>query len=1116
MTPTFRITRRLWLAGAALAGSGMARIATAAATRSRPANAGPATATSLESGFRSPPPAARPRTWWHWMNGNVTEHGIAEDLAWMRRIGIGGVHVFDAALDTPRIVERPVKYMSKEWRRAFRRSAAILDHQGMEMGIAASPGWSETGGPWVEPQDAMKKLVWTEAVVEGGKASRLTLVEPPSVPGVYQDIPIPPPPVGEAPPTPPQLFRDVAVFAYPERAGARAGVDATYADLAGRVVEAPFLGQEGYASAVEIPAGAGSGVVADFGRIRTFTSVEFFIQNDYNIFFGSPLRPVLEASADGKAWRRVSDVVICAAPTTVSFAPVAARYARVRFPTGPDPVLPPPISVSLAHLRFLAQPRINCFEAKAAFSILRSYYDLDGDVGPDVPGFEPDAVIDLTARMSAGVLDWTPPPGRWRVVRLGFSLTGRQNHPAVPEATGLEVDKYDGRAVRAYIERYLDMYADAAGHGLFGGRGLQALLTDSTEVGASNWTPDLLAQFEKRRGYDPRPWLPTLTGVIVGSRARSDGFLYDYRRTLSELMADEHYGTIAEAGRRRGLFVYAESLEAGRPTLGDDLDMRRFADIPMAALWAWDRTETGTRPALIADCKGASSVAHLYGQNVTAAESMTSGNSLYAQSPSDLKRVLDLEFALGVNRIVIHTSPHQPVDYWKPGLSLQVFGQAFTRHNTWAEMAGPWIDYMARSAFLLQQGINVADVAYFYGEDGSPTALFQKHPVTDAPTRHAFDYVGALPLATIAGVEDGELVFPSGARHKALYLGGSSSRMTLPTLRRLQALVQAGLTVIGTAPVSTPSGADDAAEFARLAAAMWRPGVETPVGRGRTIAMSDVEAALARIGVPHDFAADPPAVQADLMFVHRRTDEGELYFVANRVNRAAKVSARFRVTGRPPEMWRADTGEIRPLSYRVDGPHTVFELDLAPEDAFFVVFRGRSETTSRVVPASEPVIVAAFDGPWKVGFEAGRGAPADIEMPSLTPLDQAADAGIRYFSGIAEYEASIQAPAGWRRGDDLVLDLGAVGEVAEVRVNGSLLATLWKTPYRVDVGKHWRTGANRVQVRVANLWLNRLIGDLQPGAERVAWVSNYTMTAATPLRPSGLIGPVRLLSRPTS
>jgi hypothetical protein len=223
------------------------------------------------------------------------------------------------------------------------------------------------------------------------------------------------------------------------------------------------------------------------------------------------------------------------------------------------------------------------------------------------------------------------PKGRLADHAHGLSLLGTTNHPAPPEATGLEVDKFDGDAVRRYMDHYLGMYRDAAGADMMGARGVRAILTDSIEVGAANWTPKMLAQFKALRGYDATPWLPA-SPAVVGSREDSDKFLYDWRRTLGDLMASEHYGTVAAKAHAVGLKVYGEALEDHRPSLGDDMAMRSHTDVPMAALWTFTQKD-GPNPSYLADMKGAASVAHIYGQNLVAAESMTSALSYWADSP---------------------------------------------------------------------------------------------------------------------------------------------------------------------------------------------------------------------------------------------------------------------------------------------------------------------------------------------------------------------------------------------------------------------------------------------------------------------------------------------------
>jgi len=1065
------------------------------------------------------------------MNGNVTEDGIAKDVAWMKRVGIGGLQNFDAALTTPPIVPHRLVYMTPEWKKAFRFAAAEADRNGLELAIAASPGWSETGGPWVEPKDGMKKLVWSVTEVAGGVPFTGRLADPPRATGPFQGLEAAADPAnatGQGTPPPPMHYEDVAVLAVPSPE-AEALATSRFTDNHGMPLDAAALGDGDPKTTVKL-APEGAAITAHYPGPRTIRSATLFIPGGSGSWFGPSVAPRLEASEDGRTWRAVADLPAADVPTTASFAPVRADRFRVVFPKNPDRSAAPmggvpgvdpgsfaavtaiPAAVTVGDLVLSAEPRVNQYEAKAGFRVASDYYALDATAGPDLPGVAPADVVDLTAKLQPdGRLDWTPPAGRWRVLRLGASLTGKTNHPATAEATGLEVDKYDGAAVRRYLETYLDMYRDATGPELFGNRGLRALLTDSIEVGPSNWTPRLAAEFRARRGYDPTPWLPALTGVIVGSRTRSDRFLFDFRRTLADLVASEHYGTVARVAHERGLVVYGEALESGRPSLGDDMAMRAHADVPMAALWTYP-PETGPSVGSYPDMKGAASVAHLRGRPFVAAESMTSAMSPWAHAPSDLRRVIDLEFACGINRPVIHTSVHQPVDDKQPGLSLMIFGQFFNRHETWAEMARPWIDYISRSALMLQQGRNVADVLYFHGEEGPLTALYNRKAIADAPRRYAYDFVDADSLDLLS-VTDGDLVTKGGARYRVLYLGGSSRRMTLGTLRRVAALAEAGATVVGAAPEGSPSLVDDAAaraaEYASLAGQLW---TSTKVGKGRVLRSTDVEAALQSIGVRPDFRTTA-GEGAEILFVHRQLPDGDAYFVNNRRPRVETVEARFRVAGKRPEIWRADTGAHEAVSYRIENGETVVPLDIAPEDSFFVVFRRPAAAPSATVARPAWKTVETLDAPWQIAFQADRGAPSSVTLAAPQSLVESADPGVRYFSGVSTWTSTFAAPKEWTAGAPLRLDLGRVGDVAEVRVNGAPVATLWKAPWTVDVGRATKGGVNRLEVRVANLWVNRLIGDKQPGATPVAFVTIPTYKPDAPLRPSGLLGPVTLSVR---
>ncbi len=1101
----------------------------------------------LVAGFVDPPQSARPRVWWHWMNGNISRDGIAKDLAWMKRAGIGGMQNFDAGLATPQVVDKRVPYMTPEWQELFRFAAQTSRQLGLEFTIASSAGWSETGGPWVKPENGMKKLVWSETTLTGGRPVELKLPLPPSAPGPFQDISI----AGGAgerdhETLPPayslaslSYYRDAMVLAFPDHSGPPIAQPAQ-ALANGKPVAADAIVDQSLATGIPLPQAAGrepGTVEYVFASPQTVASASAFIAGPTASALGGGLLPRIEASDDGRQWRKVAEFRPGAVPSTISFPAITATRFRIVFASAPAPAgggagagfaIAPGVDVSamggmggggggraqtkLAEFTLSSTPRVNAFELKAGYAIADDYYALDPQcldpqcLGPG-DGIHPNSVVNLTGRMAPdGTLRWTPPPGRWKVLRFGYSLTGKMNAPASREATGLEVDKYDADAVRGYLDTYLSKYSKALG-GAAAEKGLNALLNDSIETGPSNWTPRMVEKFRTLRGYDPTPWLPTLAGVVVGHRWQSDAFLYDFRRTLGDLMTQEHYGAIAAFAHRNGLRVYGESLEGTRNVLGDDIEMRKFADIPMAALWTFPKGGQ-PRQQYITDIRGAASAAHLYGKTVVAAESLTSILVPWGHAPADLRPMIDMIFVNGVNRPVIHTSVHQPVDR-PPGLSLGVFGQFFTRHETWAEQARAWTDYMARTSFLLQQGRNVADVGYFYGEEG-PVGEMASRALSDAPSNYAYDFIPPDALLSQLSVQNGDLVARSGARYRVLYLGGTSDRMTLPVLRRIVRFVEEGATIIVGRPLDdSPSLADDRAEFARLRQRLWDGAPVTRVGRGRVIRSRDIEAALRSIGVAPDFAVTGESA-GTVPFVHRALADGDAYFVVNRRNKAGPIEARFRVTGRQPEIWHADTGRREAVSYRTEGEQTVVTLPMESEESVFVLFRKPTAARAATIAPKRTVKVASLDGPWQVSFQPGRGAPASVQLPNLRSLSENQDPGIKYFSGVATYRTSFTLPQGVGPREELRLDLGKVGDLAEVWLNGRKVGTAWHAPYVVILGPGLRSGTNQLDIRVANLWVNRLIGDRQPGATKIGFTVIPTYMASAPLRASGLIGPVTL------
>ncbi len=1064
----------------------------------------------LREGFANPPAAARPRVWWHWMNGNITEDGITRDLEWMSRIGIGGVQNFDASFATPLVVPTRLAYMTPPWREAFRHAVGTADRLGLEFSIAGSPGWSESGGPWVKLGQAMKKLVWSETTLPGGQHYHVKLAPPPSNPGRYQDQPLSPGLTPDMVEPPPNYYRDAVVVAFPVPAdeGAPIASQVTGND---QPIDAQLL-SDGHLEHGVVLAFAADGSPAqikwDFGRAQTVRSLTLAFAGTTRYAFRTDpqrLQAQLQASDDGVRYRAIASLYDSAiGQRTLSFAPVTARYFRLQLPR-PSPTTP---SIEVTESRLLSAPRVNRAEEKAAFFVGDG---LEDSPTPSATGRQVIAsadVLDLSARLAAdGTLDWVAPPGNWLVLRLGYSLVGVMNHPASQEGTGLEVDKLSSSHVKAYIEEYLNRYAEVLGPQLMGAHGLRGLVNDSWEAGAQNWTEELPRQFRMRRGYELLRWLPALTGRIVDSSGATDAFLWDYRRTLGEMLTDNHYGVLDQAVRERGLTHYVESHEVGRAFIGDGMDVKRGSDIPMSAMWV------GGAPAAHydADVRESASVAHLYGQNLVAAESFTAAGPAFAYAPADLKATADRLLADGLNRFVIHTSVHQPLAQG-PGVTLGPFGQYFTRHETWAEQAGAWVSYLSRSAFLLQQGHFSADILYYYGEDSNLTSLYPDG-LPSMPQGYAFDFANAHAISLLK-VEEGALTTASGMRYRVLALAPRARVMSLSVLRQIASLVAAGATVVGDPPVRTPSLADDTTQFRSLVEAVWGvdPGaVLHAYGKGRVIRSAPLQNVLTALGAPPDFMVAPTEAAADVVFVHRVLPDAELYFVSNRKSVALASSLSFRITGKVPELWYADTGRRVPASYRMQAPYTTVDVPLDAGEALFVVFRDAARATARSIVAPVREQLASLQGPWQLSFQPDRGAPPTVTFPQLQSWTQNADAGIKYFSGTATYRRPFVVKREWlAQGRGVELDLGSVRDLAEVLVNGKSLGVVWKAPFRIDVTPAVKAGRNELEVRVTNLWPNRLIGDQQPGATRIATSTLQSYKADSPLRESGLLGPVAL------
>jgi hypothetical protein len=1095
-----------------------------------------ALASDLDRGFENPPEAARPRAWWHWMNGNVTKEGITADLEWMKRVGIAGMQMFDGDMGVPQFTEKRLVWMTPEWKDAFRHAAAEADRLGLEMSMAASGGWSETAGPWVKPAEAMKKVVWSETTINGPKAFRGVLPRPPSVNGPFQDIPAPPnlappdapnlpgakPRVRTAPPPPdPTYYADIAVIAYrlPEGELRMADLHPKVTSSASSLDTAVVMDGDVATGAMLPIADGAKNTWIQFEFDQPFRTEAFSIAAGVATTYGGPSIPAgtVEVSLDGAHWQTLVSLpgpghTSAGFPVrTYSYPPVTARLYRVVF----DPPKPGR-ALKISEIEFHATPRVNHWQEKAAFGNMMEF---------DSPAVPPAAdqhgqVIDITSKMRAdGSLEWDAPPGRWIILRMGYSLTGEKNHPATPEATGFEVDKLNRGHVERYVKTYADMVAGALGP--YFGKSFRYFIMDSWEANLENWTDDLMEQFRTRRGYDMRPFLPVLTGRVVESVEVSDRFLWDFRRTLADLLAANHYGAATEYFHTRGVGLAAEAMGAGLPTTGDGLENKGRVDIPMGEFWT-QLPGQKDRPDHVADVREAASAAHIYGKPIATTESFTTHVNVpaWAQSPFYLKPLADQNFARGVNRIVFHTSVHQPfVDQaHKPGLTLWMFGQHYTRNNTWAEQSVAWNTYLARCSYLLQQGLYVGDLAYFYGESAPATVPFWKEVKPAPPAGYSYDYLNADVLLNRLSVKDGRLVLPDGMSYGVLVLPEYVDQLTVPVARKIRELVGAGATLVAPRPVRSPSlagypAADDELRF--IANEVWGPidgksVTEHVYGKGRVVWGQSLEQVLAAGKIPPDFEYNRPKSDSELVWIHRHSADADIYFVANQKERGESFETGYRVEGREAELWHPDTGVIEPAAYRIENGRTIVPLDLDPDGSVFVVFRRPAAAPSRTLPQAVSTRLATIDGPWQVSFPPNWGAPPQAEFPKLASWTANADGGVKYFSGTATYTRDVQAPPDWfRPGARIVLDLGAVKEIAEIAVNGKPVGgILWKPPFRADVTDALHPGSNRIEVKVTNLWPNRLIGDRQPGAKTYTFTDYWPYQKDAKLLDSGLLGPV--------
>ena len=723
---------------------------------------------------------------------------------------------------------------------------------------------------------------------------------------------------------------------------------------------------------------------------------------------------------------------------------------------------------------------------------------------PDRDGFSPAEVVDLSNKTdAAGHLRWEVPAGAWKILRFAYTPTGARN------VWGTYTDCLSTEAMdktwEATIGVMLREMSPAERKGLYG------IEDDSWESGGTSWTKRFPEEFKKLRGYDLIRWLPALAGKNMGA-AESRGVRRDFYRSIADLVAKNHYGRLGEISRKNGLVAFGEPSGPNTNQL-DLMEDCNGVDVAMGEFWHPSvHRPTPPRRFML---RAAASANHIYGKRLTPCESLTSVGPFWEESFFDLKNTADQGFCDGCNLLAIHNWSHSPSVTAKPGYAYFA-GTLYGRNTTWWEQTPAFNAYLGRCSFLLQQGLFVADALYFRGDGIGQGEQMKSQPALPA-AGYDHDNCSIDALLTRVSVKDGRLVLPDGMSYRMLVLPNNSP-MAPEALAKIVALVEGGATVVGPCP-SGPAGLvtpEQKKQFEAHAARLWgnAPGASQG-GAGRVIAGNSPSEVLQEIHLVPDVAFSGLSSAGELDWIHRRTPDADIYFVASRWDPKERVACTFRVAGKQPELWNPVTGEIRAaVAFTQKNGCTSVPLTFNPRESVFVVFRKPiAPTASGMAASNESQITpqATLAGAWDVSFDPKWGGPAKVVFDALVDWTQRPEDGIKYYSGTAVYRKKFTLAGLPAAGHKLLLDLGDVREEAVVRLNGSDLGVVWSKPARVDISAAARAGENELEITVVNLWPNRLIGDADlPPQKRFTETNIHKFTKATPLWPSGLLGPVTL------
>jgi len=1103
------------------------------------------------------PEDAKPWVFWYWNNAAVSREGITTDLEAMKEAGIGGAYLFFIrGASEPPLFDPPAVQLSPGWWELVRFTFSEAKRLGLKLGLHSCDGFTVAGGPWITPELSMQKVVWSDTIVNGGVNFSGKLKQPETIQNYY---------------------RDLKVFAYPLPSGAGLSSYSLKPRITTSIpsIDPSFLNIPGSPERFR----SNSPCWIQFEFQEPFPLRTIVVKKAGNIYQAERL--ILETSNDGQHfsfYTRLSPHrqgwMDAEADVTFSIKPVTAKFFRFIYdPEGTEPGAEDldaakwGSSLKIAGIELSSSLKINQYEGKNG-SVWRQASRASSGQLPDSLCIPAKKLADISSLMNeGGQLDWQVPQGKWVILRMGYTTTGKTNYIG-GGGKGLECDKFNPGAAEFQFDHWLGEFYRQAGDSLV--RNVLSMFhADSWECGSQNWSPVFAGEFSRRRGYSLMPFLPVFAGIPLRSPGFSEKVLLDVRATISELVADNFYGTFARLSGEKGLYFSAES---SAPVMsGDGMLPMKYADFPMGEFWF--NSPTHDKPNDILD---AVSAGHIYGKKIIQAEGFTEIRIGWNEHPGMLKTLCDRNLASGINRIFFHVFCHNPWPERKPGMTLGVVGLFFQPSQTWFKPGKVWVDYIRNCQSWLQQGVPVADVAVFTGEEiprraalpgrlmpvlpgilGEKAVLREKErienngqPMAERPRGvkasaniydpadwidplrgYSYDSFNKDALLRLAKVRNGRAVFPGGASYALLVIPSLRNEvsgnflMSQEVAGKLAELAREGATVLfeEIPEITACSFPDSKKEFSPDVVKFFSGGFEVhegglfrmkKFGKGRVIAGPFGASSFSSLGIDRDFyALDENRGQAEkIAWAHRSDENREIYFLSNQENRQRGLELSFRVMGKIPELYfpvSATTSECR--KWHVENGRTFIPFRFEGNESVFVIFKEKTSESSSDQGKNRTDFesVETLEGGWDVEFSPDSGGPEEpVRFGSLTDWSQNPDEKIRFYSGTAVYRKTFE----WQAGNTAWIDLGRVGNLAEVTVNGINCGVAWTSPFRLDISDAVKEGTNQLEIAVTNTWANRLIGDHSlPEPERITFTTMPYRLEGQPLLPAGLAGPVKIL-----